>query len=46
MNHNPLSSSKLTDAMIDTAFEEIIKMDFGDDAPEDLLTGIVFSRTD
>ena len=31
--------------MIDAAFEEITKMDYGFDAPEDLLTGIVFSRT-
>ena len=31
--------------MIDTAFEGITKMDYGFDAPEDLLTGIVFSRT-
>merc|ERR1719419_586089 len=32
--------------MIDAAFDEIRKMHYGGDLPEDLLTGIVFSRTD
>ena len=37
---------QLTDAVIDTAFEGLTTMYSGADLPEDLLGGIVFSRTD